>query len=191
MKFTRPNKKIFLAAIIIGCFFISACENPDEEIKKATSKRIGIEEAKEVIINYTIGGKIKARLTAPVMFRYQDTVPYVEFPKTVHADFFDINMHIESKLDARYARYMETENKVYLKDSVRIINAKGDTLYSEDLYWDRSKSGKEFYTDKPVRIRTKTNVIDGTGLDAPQDFHEWHILHPRGFVKVPASEFPG
>ena len=180
-----------MAAIISGCLFISACENPDEEIRKATSKRIGVEEAKEVSINYTIGGKIKARLTAPVMFRYADTVPYLEFPKTLHADFYDNNMEIESKLDAHYARYMETENKVFLKDSVRVINGKGDTLYSQELYWDRSQPGKEFYTDKPVRIRTKTHLIDGTGLDAPQDFSDWHIVHPRGFVKVPSSEFPG
>jgi LPS export ABC transporter protein LptC len=191
MKFTRLNKRIFLAAIISGCFFISACENPDDLIKQITTKRIGIEEAKEVSINYSIAGKTKARLTAPVMFRYQDTVPYLEFPKTLHADFYDTSMQIESKLDAMYGRYMETENKIFLRDSVRVINNKGDTLYSQELYWDRSKLGKEFYTDKPVRIRTKTHIIDGTGLDAPQDFRDWHILHPRGFVKVPASEFPG
>src|SRR6476659_1591740 len=191
MKLISINKSIFLAAMIYGCFFISACENSAEEIRKATSKRIGVEEAKEVSINYTIGGKIRARLTAPVMFRYADTIPYVEFPKTLHADFYDNNMQIESKLDAHYARYMETENKVFLKDSVRVINTKGDTLYSQELYWDRSQPGKEFYTDKPVRIRTKTHVIDGNGLDAPQDFRDWHIVHPRGFVKVPSSEFPG
>jgi lipopolysaccharide export system protein LptC len=191
MKLITTNRMMFLAAMITGCFFISACENPDEEIRKVTSRRMGIEEAKEVSINYTIGGKIRARLTAPVMFRYQDTIPYLEFPKTLHADFYDNNMQVESKLDAHYARYMENENKVFLKDSVRVINGKGDTLYSQELYWDRSQLGKEFYTDKPVRIRTKTHMIDGTGLDAPQDFHDWHIVHPRGFVKVPASEFPG
>ncbi|MEP6615487.1 MAG: LPS export ABC transporter periplasmic protein LptC [Ginsengibacter sp.] len=191
MKLIHTNNNFLLAAFTTGCFFISACENPDAEIKKATAKRMGIEEAKEVSINYTIGGKIKARLTAPVMFRYQDTVPYLEFPKTLHADFYDNNLQVESRLDAHYAKYMETENKVFLKDSVRVINNKGDTLYSQELYWDRSQLGKEFYTDKPVRIRTKTHIIDGTGLDAPQDFHDWHIVEPHGFVKVPASEFPG
>jgi len=187
----RINKNKLSAAFLMGCFFITSCENSDEAIKQITSKRIGVEEAKEVTINYSIGGKVKARLSAPLMFRYEDTVPYIEFPKTLHADFYNNEMQIESKLDARYGRYMETENKVFLKDSVRVINGTGDTLYSEELYWDRSQIGKEFYTDKPVRIRTKTHLIDGTGLDAPQDFHDWHIVHPRGFVKVPSSEFPG
>ena len=192
MKLNNSDTIKFLAALITSCFFIAGCENTREQINElANTKRIGVEEAKEVSINYSINGKTKARLSAPIMLRYQDTVPYLEFPKTIHADFYDDSMIIESRLDAKYGRYMESENKVFLKDSVRVINNKGDTLYCNELYWDRSKTGQEFYTDKPVRIRTKTHIIDGTGLDAPQDFKDWHILQPRGFVKVPASQLPG
>lgn len=188
---TNSYKLKFAAAFVIGCFFISGCENSEKELREVMSRRIGVEQAKEVSINYSISGKIKARITAPLMLRYQDTVPYLEFPKTIHVDFYNDTLLIESKLDAMYARYMETENKVFLKDSVKVINLTGDTLYCNELYWDRSKIGNEFYTDKPVRIRTKTHIIDGTGLDAPQNFKDWHILEPRGFVKVPASQFPG
>ena len=192
MKLNNSDTIKFLAALITSCFFIVGCENTREQINElANTKRIGVEEAKEVSINYSINGKTKARLSAPIMLRYQDTVPYLEFPKTIHADFYDDSMIIESRLDAKYGRYMESENKVFLKDSVTVINNKGDTLYCNELYWDRSKTGQEFYTDKPVRVRTKTHIIDGTGLDAPQDFKDWHILQPRGFVKVPASQFPG
>ncbi|MEO6455582.1 MAG: LPS export ABC transporter periplasmic protein LptC [Ginsengibacter sp.] len=181
----------FYAALILSCFFIFGCENSLTEIREATSKRIGVEEAKQVNINYSLSGKTKARITAPLMLIYQDTVPYIEFPKTIHADFYNDSLVIESRLDALYARYMETENKVFLRDSVKVINHNGDTLYCNELYWDRSKTGKEFYTDKPVRIRTKTHIIDGSGLDAPQDFKDWHIINPVGTVKVPASQFPG
>ncbi len=191
MNFNNPDKMIFLAAFIISCFFIFGCENSEKELKDAVAKRIGVEQAKQVSINYSILGKTKARITSPLMLRYQDTVPYLEFPKTIHADFFNDSLVIESRLDARYARYMESENKVFLRDSVKVINLTGDTLYCNELYWDRSKTGKEFYTDKPVRIRTKTHIIDGTGLEAPQDFKEWNIINPKGFVKVPSSQFPG
>jgi len=126
----------------------------------------------------------------PLMYRVEDTVPYIEFPKTVHVDFFNEKDSLESKLDARYAKYKESQSKVFLKDSVRVINIKGDTLYCDELYWDRNKTGTEFYTDKPVRIRTKTHIINGIGMDAKQDFTEWHIIQSTGFVKVPASQFP-
>ena len=181
---------LFQAALITGCFFICSCENSLEDIEKITSKRIGVEEAKQVDIIYSLGDKTKARLSAPYMLRHQDTIPYIEFTKTVHADFYDDSLRIESKLDAHYGRYMETESKVFLKDSVVVFNTKGDTLFCNELYWDRSKPGREFYTDKPVRIRTLTQIIDGDGLDAPQDFKSWHIINGRGLVRVSSTEFP-
>ena len=190
MRFCHPYQKNFVAALIAGCFFIAACENSPEQIKALTSRRIGVEQGKGISINYSIGGKTKATLTAPILLRYQDTIPYIEFPKTLHADFYDENLTVESKLDALYGRYMETESKVFLKDSVRLINRNGDTLYCNELYWDRNRVGNEFYTDKPVRIRTKTHIIDGTCLEAPQDFSGWKICNPKGILKVPASELP-
>jgi LPS export ABC transporter protein LptC len=191
MKTTPFHYMFKMTACLAGCFFTTSCENSYKEINDLASKRIGVEEAKDVVINYSISGKTKSQLRAPLMLRYQDTVAYIEFPKTIHADFYNDSLIIESRLDARYAKYLETENKVFLKDSVRVTNINGDTLYCNELYWDRSKKGQEFYTDKPVRIRTKTQIIDGDGLDAPQDFKEWHIVNPKGFVKVPAEQFPG
>ena len=83
---------------------------------------------KDVDIIYSLGEKTKAKLTAPYMLRHQESTPYVEFTKTLHTDFFDDSLRIESKLDAHYGKYMEAESKVFLKDSVVVFNAKGDTL---------------------------------------------------------------
>ncbi len=190
MNYNDFHKAFTTAAFITGCFFISACENSLKDIEAISSKRIGVEEAKGVEIIYTIGETTKTKLTAPYMLIHQDTVPFVEFTKTLQAIFFDDSLNIESKLSAHYGRYMQTESKVFLKDSVVVFNMKGDTLYCNELYWDRSKKGQEFFTDKPVRIRTKTHILDGDGLDAPQDFQSWHLINGRGIVRVPASEFP-
>jgi LPS export ABC transporter protein LptC len=179
-----------LAALILCCFCLYSCENDEAAVKEAFAKKIGVDEAKNVIIKYSVGGKPKAKLTAPIMYNVQDTVPYIEFPKTLHVDFFDDSDKLESKLDAHYAKYKEQQSKVFLKDSVRVINIKGDTLYCDELYWDRNRTGTEFYTDKPVKIRTKTHIINGIGMDAKQDFSEWHIVQSTGFIKVPASQFP-
>ncbi|MEO8960914.1 MAG: LPS export ABC transporter periplasmic protein LptC [Ginsengibacter sp.] len=178
------------AACIAGCFFVSACENSLEDINKLTSKRIGVEVGKGVKIIYSIGEKTSAVITAPLMLRHQEAVPFIEFTKTIHADFFDDSLRVESSLDAHYAKYEERESKVFLKDSVVVMNIKGDTLYCNELYWDRNKKDHEFYTDKPVRIRTPTQILDGDGLDAPQDFSNWHLINGRGIVRVSSAEFP-
>lgn len=189
--YTRHKITILKAALIWCCFFVISCENTEADLQKFSgNKTIAIEEAKEVKIIYTLGEKTSARLIAPLMLRHQTATPYLEFTKGVHADFFDDSLRVESKLDARYAKYIETESKVFLRDSVVVFNVMGDTLFCTELYWDRNIPGSEFHTDKPVRIRTSTQIIDGDGLDAPQDFKSWHIINGRGTVRVPAGEFP-
>ena len=189
MKFNNLNKILF-AAIFTGCIFVFGCENKLAEVEQFNKKDIAKEVGKNVIIKYSVGGKRKAVLTGAIMYRVQDTVPYVEFPKNIHVDFFDLRDSIESKLDAKYARYKETQSKVFLKDSVRVINIKGDTLYCDELYWDRSHTNTEFYTDKPVRIRTRTETINGIGMQARQDFKEYNIIQVTGIIKVGATQFP-
>ena len=183
------HRKI-LAALVTGCFFLSGCENSQKEIDDLTSTRIGVEEGKDIILNYSTEGSTKARLLAPLMLHYNDSGSYIEFPKGIHGDFYTNTLQVGTTLDARYARYIETDSKVFLKDSVKLINIKGDTLYCNELYWDRNRKGQEFFTDKPIRIRTKEYIFNGQGLDAPQDFNSWHIVHPEGIIKVKKSEFP-
>lgn len=182
--------KIF-AALATGCIFLFACENDEKDIEKLFGRKIGVEEAKDIELIYTMGGKTKSILRSPLMLHVQDTVTYYEFPKTLAADFYNENGVMDSKLSAKYGRYDENRSIVFLKDSVKVIGLiKGDTLYCDELYWDRNRPGREFYTDKPVRIRTRTQVLDGVGLEASQDFKQKKILYPKGTVAVPASQFP-
>ena len=179
-----------MAAFITGCLFLCSCENKLADVHPIKDE-LGKDVAKKVLIRYSLGGRKKAILTAPLMYRVQDTTSYIEFPNTLHVDFYNARGDsIESRLDAKYARYKDAQSIVFLRDSVKIVNVLGDTLYCNELYWDRAKTGNEFYTDKPVRIRRKMQIIDGTGMEARQDFKEWHIIHPAGFVKVPGTEFP-
>jgi LPS export ABC transporter protein LptC len=160
-------------------------------VKNLTNKKIGIEEAQNIELKYSVNGKSKAIVHAPLMYTVQEKKPYIEFTKTLHADFFNENEVIESTLDAQYAKYNQNESVVFLKGGVTVINiSKGDTLFCDELYWDRQKTGHEFYTDKPVKIRTKTETINGNGLDASQDFKNWHIIQTIGTISVPAEKFP-
>jgi LPS export ABC transporter protein LptC len=187
-------KKLYLiiAVCTAGCIFLSACENSKEELDQLGAKKLGVEEAVQVNINYTLSGKTKAILTSPLMLRVQDSVPYVEFPKRIHVDFYNDSTKIESILDAKYARYIESQSKILLKDSVRFIGLNtGDTLYCDELYWDRNRNTYQFYTDKPVRIRTRMQIINGTGFETSQDFKDKHVFNPtNSVIRVPSSQFP-
>jgi LPS export ABC transporter protein LptC len=181
-----------LAALLLGCFFLFSCENNPEEIKNLNKKTLGIEEATFVNINYTVGGKIKAVLTAPLMLHVEDTVAYYEFPKTVFAEFYNVQEQKESKLNAKYAKYKDAESVIYLRDSVKIINMlRGDTIYCEDLYWNRNHVGVEFYTEKKVQIRQKDGqFLNGVGMEADQAFKNFHILRANGVINSKGDGFP-
>lgn len=180
--------------LLTGCLLIafSACENSEQDINKIRKRNIGKEEALDVRAIYTTAGKTKAILTSPLMYRVQDSVYYYEFPNAIHVDFYGENGAIESTLDSKYARYTDASGIVFLKDSIKVVGlVRGDTLYCEELYWDRDKKGTEFYTDKPVRIRRMAgDDVRGRGMEASQDFKNWHIITPLGDASVPAGNFP-
>jgi len=175
---------------VFAMALLTSCGNSDEAVSEYNKKSLGIEEIKNADINYTLGGRAKAKLVSPLMLRVQDASPYVEFPKKLHVDFFNEGGTVDSRLDALYGKYLEQESKVFLKDSVKVINIKGDTLYCDELWWDRNRRGNEFYTEKPVRIRTKTQIIDGVGMEARQDFKGYVIKKVTGIINVPNSQFP-
>ncbi len=169
--FTHGLVNRILAIFCILVFF--SCENDETEVKELLSKKLGVDEAHNVEAYLSSTGAMKARLRAPLMLRYQDTTSKVEFPESMHVDFFNDSTKIESQLDSRYGEYLESKNKVFLKDSVKVFNNTGDTLFCQELWWDQTL--QKFYTDKPVRVHRPDMIIIGVGLSAPQDFKSFEI----------------
>jgi hypothetical protein len=109
-------------------FLLSSCENKQEDIDQWT-KNVNLKEQATTVESYlSQGGLLKAKLTAPLMYRYQRDTVYTEFPNTLHVDFYDDSLGIESWLTSMYGIYYDNLNKVFLRDSVTVINNDGDTL---------------------------------------------------------------
>jgi LPS export ABC transporter protein LptC len=179
-----------VAALFFGCFFVWSCENDMREVQNLSKKSIGVEEGKEIESYLSQEGKLKAKLIAPLMLRYQSDTPKVEFPKTLRVDFYNDSTKVESKLFAKYGRYLENENKVFLRDSVIVFNMAGDTLICKELYWDQLKA--KFYTDKNVIIHKPDQKVYGTGLEADQDFKNITIKNVHNsYLNIPDSSFLG
>lgn len=185
------HTKYYLAAILTGCFFMYACENDVNEVRELGRKKPGIEEGKFIDSYLSMDGKMRAHLTAPLMLRYQgDSARKAEFPKSLHVDFYNDSTKIESQLNARYGRYLESENKVFLRDSVVVFNIKGDTLFCEELWWDQNL--QKFYTDKRVimsRNYRRTLVIGQNGMSAKQDLSDitFFKIEPNSFSYIADS----
>lgn len=176
------------AYIIAGCFFIMACENDDKVLQDWTKRVVLKEEASNIESYLSQDGKLKAKLTAPLMIRVAGDTISVEFPKKLHCDFYDDSTKLETWLDSKYGIYYENLNKVYLRDSVVVITLKGDTLRSPDLWWDQTT--RMFYTDKYATYHgIGKNIYGGKGLEATQDLKRIMFKESTGNMKVSQNGF--
>ena len=180
-----------IAALITGCFFVLAsCENDPAELDSLFDKKIGVEVGRNVESYLSQGGHVKAKLTSPYMLRYQADSPYIEFPNTLHVDFFNDSAKIESTVDARYAKYVEFDRKVLLQDSVKVVSlVNGDKLVTKKLWWDQNS--EEFYTGDTAYIyQTDKTVIAAKGLKARQNLTKYTFFDAYGPMLVPKSGIP-
>ena len=183
----------FAAALFLSCCFVWSCENSQRDIDVWTTKKVMKETAIQVQSYISQEGKMKAKLSAPLMYRVLSSAPgdtmYVEFPNTLHVDFYDDSTKIETYLDAKYGKYFENQEKVYLRDSVVVITLKGDTLRCPDLWWDQQKG--IFYTDKYAEYRSKEQILNGgTGMEATQDLKKVTFKDPTGVMDVSGAQTP-
>jgi LPS export ABC transporter protein LptC len=178
-------RRLFLTLLIAGIF--AGCENKVQDLPSNARRAIAPDEVEGVKSYMSEGALVKGKLTAPYMLGFQRSdSPYFEFPRSLHVDFYNAGMVIESQMDALYGKFLQTQNKVYLRDSVVVKNVlKGDTLHTPELWWD--KNTERFYTDKPVRIYEKTRTLFGTGMEADQNFKWYKITHLTGTILTSQS----
>ena len=157
-----------------------------DEVNSWNTKKMMVDEVYTAQIIFSQGGDLKAKLRAPLMLRYQADTIAVEFPKTLHVDFFDSTGNKESELDALYGKYFESLNKVLLRDSVVVSNIKGDTLKTSELWWDQNT--RKFYTDSAVALRMVDKTIFGKGMQAEQDLNNISIFKTTGIVLMKEGE---
>ncbi|MEI6266267.1 MAG: LPS export ABC transporter periplasmic protein LptC [Sphingobacteriia bacterium] len=181
----------WIAAFLMGCFFMVGCENDVNEVKQLGIKKPGIEEGKDIVSYLSVGGVMKAKLMAPLLLRYQgDSALKSEFPNSLYVEFYNDSAKVGTRLRAKYGRYLEQDRKVFLRDSVIIIRVNGDTLFTSELYWDQTLG--RFYTDKFVEIsqrEPRQKIYAQKGFTANQEFTDYtfFLLQEGSFLILPDS----
>jgi LPS export ABC transporter protein LptC len=178
--------------LIPGILFvtIAACKNDPEEIKALTGKTNRQQDhAEDVTVINSKDGKIKMKLFAHEFVRNESAKPaYIDMNGKIKAQFYDDSGIVKNILTADSSRYYEAEGNVLVWDSVQIVSKKGERLNTSELVWNAAI--QKFFTEKPVRITTATEVLYGNGMEANSDFTWYRILNPKGSVQVNKGEMP-
>ncbi len=145
------NKLSRLSLVLVLLSTSMGCENDITEVREMAKKSTNVEIGTNIDSYLSLEGKAKAHLTAPKIIRYVGEGPRrSEFPNNLHVDFFNDSNKIESRIDAQYGNYNENDKKVLLKNNIVATNIFGDTLFTDELWWDQV--AEKFYTDKKVTI---------------------------------------
>lgn len=169
---------------------VTGCKNDPKEINALVTKGAQQEDkAEDVTILYSDNGHVKMKLyTKEFVKNDVAKPPYTDMRKGLKVEFYGDSLKIESTLTARYARYYEKQGNILIRDSIVIVNKKGEKLNTEELVWNQS--AKKLFTEKFVKITTPTQVMYGDGLEANEDFTWYRILNPKGIVAVDKKEIP-
>lgn len=168
--------------------FIASCRNDPEQIRLLTGKGNGrLDVADDITGIYSKNGKVKARLFAKQYVKNESANPsYTDLNKNLRLEFYNDSGVMDNVLTADSCRFYDVEGNAHVWGNVQIVSAKGEKLETEELIWSRSI--ERFFTEKPVKITTGTEVLYGTGLEANQDFTWYQVLHPSGSVEVKKGE---
>lgn len=97
-----------------------------------------------------------------------------EFPEGIFIRFYDENGKMTSTIRADVGYYDRSANLYRGVGDVQVENIeKEQRLNTEELFWD--PTAKKIFTEKFVTIREGETFLQGTGMDAKDDFSEYTI----------------
>ncbi len=107
--------------------------------------------------------------------------PYFEFPLDIEVILYDKNNN-QTKITADYAISYSNSDLIDLRGNVTISTHLGDTLISDQLYYDRAEEW--LFTNYDFRYISDDKDIYGKGFDSDKTFEKIKFLEVKGFVSL-------
>ena len=167
--------RLFLIFLIL----MNSCTNDPKLVQEFVSdKQQPIEHIKGAQLLHTENGKVKVRVLANSIERFQDIQPALIFPNQLEVYFYNDSSQLQSTLIADYASIDEGKKIMLAKNNVILISIDDKKLETDELVWDEKKN--KIYTDKKVKITTGKEVVFGEGFTSTTDFKEYSITKVHG-----------
>ena len=155
--------------MVIAITLFLGCESNFKEVQKINfSEFVPSGEADKINLKYTDSGRITAILVSPKMREFASVdFPFTEFPKGIDVTLYDINGK-RTFIKSDYATSFKLTNVIDLNGNVKITSQNGQTLETEQLYFDQKNEW--FFTEKSFKFTDTKGVSNGKGIDFSKDF---------------------
>lgn len=164
-------KKYYLKWVVtvfaVTLFF--GCESNFKEVQKINfSEFVPSSDADMVNLKYTDSGRITAILVSKKMLDYASVeFPFTEFPKGIDVTLYD-KKDKKTFIKSNYAISYKGTNIIDLQGKVKIFTEQGQTLETEQLYFDQKNEW--FFTERRFKLTDPKGVSNGQGIDFSKDF---------------------
>ena len=161
--------RILMPVLVTALTFFMACESNFKEVQKINfSEFVPSGEADKINLKYTDSGRITAILISPKMREFASVdFPFTEFPKGIDVTLYDTKEK-KTFIKSDYATSYKLTNIIDLKGHVKITSQDGQTLETEQLYFDQKNEW--FFTEKSFKFTDSKGVSNGQGIDFSKDF---------------------
>ena len=167
--------RLFLFFLVV---LISCTNDPKLVQEFVRDKQQPIEQIKGAELLHTENGKVKVKLLASRIERFQDIQPALIFSDHLEVYFYNDSSQLKSTLIADYASIDEEKKIMLAQNNVILISSDGKKLETDELVWDENKN--KIYTDKKVKITTGKEVVYGEGFTSTPDFKQYSITKIHG-----------
>jgi len=179
----NKSKNFSTAVVIIITAMLFSCKNDIKTVNAiAGINNLPVQVGTNVEIIYSENAKILAKLTTPLLNRFENEKLYTEMPNGVKILFYDSTMHVDSKLIAKYAISYDDSQQMEAKNDVQVTNKKGELLNTEHLVWDQKN--EKIFSDVFVKITTADEILWGEGFESDQYFEKYEIKKLKGTISI-------
>ena len=161
--------QIPMPVLVLSITLFLGCESNFKEVQKINfSEFVPSGEADKINLKYTDSGRITAVLVSPKMREFASVdFPFTEFPKGIDVTLFDKNGK-KTFIKSDYATSFKSTNIIDLKGNVKINSQDGQTLETDQLYFDQKNEW--FFTENSFKFTDPKGVSNGKGIDFSKDF---------------------
>ena len=158
-----------------------SCQKVEQEKQKAQKYEGALISFTTITTILSEDAKIKLKLFAPLQYVQENG--NIDYPKGVQISMYNEDKILITTLRANKGFYDKSKHLYVGTGDVVVENLeRRQRLYTEELNWNQPK--KEIFTEKPIRILTPTEILEGTGLTSDEEFGRYTIWKPTGIFDM-------
>ncbi len=186
------RRQALILALTLAAVLMTACKDGelDSVVAHPTNPdSVPTMDTRQVQTIISDNGMSRYRITTPRWLMFEEaTKPHWIFPNGVQAEELDSALKPVTTIKCDSAYYDEQLRLWDLNRNVRITNAAGDVILTDQLFWNQANH--ELYSEAFIHIEKSGRVIEGYGYRSNEQFTNYTLRSVEAIFPVDESRMP-